>query len=147
MEICRATAVDLQAVTALAMLLFPGHEAEALSEEMLGYIKGGGTAVFLARAAGEAVGIAQCGLRHDYVEGTSGGPVGYLEGVYVREGFRRSGIAAALVAACEDWARGQGCREFASDCTLDNTQSIAFHLGMGFIEANRLVCFVKELTP
>ena len=101
--------------------------------------------MFLAVEDGAPAGFAQCQLRHDYVEGTRGGPVGYLEGIYVRTGFRRRGVAAALLSACEDWAQAQGCVEFASDCELGNTDSVAFQLGAGFAEVNLVVCFVKPL--
>ena len=99
----------------------------------------------LCEQAGQAVGFAQCGLRHDYVEGTHGGPVGYLEGVFVLPAHRRRGVARALVRACCEWARTRGCREFASDCELENADSLAFHLGVGFQEANRVICFVRRL--
>lgn len=136
---------DTQAITALAMLLFTGHAYDALAEEMRGYAAGTESAVFLAEEDGQTLAFAQCGLRHDYVEGTQSSPVGYLEGIYVREGTRRAGVASALVSACEQWAKALGCTEFASDCPMDNALSIAFHLGAGFTEANRLVCFVKEI--
>ncbi len=38
-----------------------------------------------------------------------------------------------------------GCREFAGDCELGNTDSLGFHLSMGFAEANRIICFTKKL--
>jgi aminoglycoside 6'-N-acetyltransferase I len=79
------------------------------------------------------------------VEGTENSPVGYLEGIYVEPSFRGRGIARQLLSAAENWAREQDCREFASDCELDNLESLAFHLGVGFREANRIICFVKEL--
>jgi len=84
-------------------------------------------------------------LRHDYVEGTSTSPVGYLEGIYVRPAYRKQGMARKLVSACEAWAREKGCREFASDCLLDNRDSLAFHLALGFMEAGRIICFTKDL--
>ena len=136
---------DTQVMTDLAMLLFPGHEYDALAQEMQEYASGAESAVFLAEEDGWPLAFAQCGLRHDYVEGTSSSPVGYLEGIYVHADTRRAGIASALVYACEQWAKAFGCTEFASDCELDNGLSIAFHLGAGFTEANRLVCFVKEI--
>ena len=96
--------------------------------------------------AGEfPVGFAQCQLRRDYVEGTESSPVGYLEGIYVVELWRKQGLAKALLAACEGWAKGKGCTEFASDCELDNTQSLQFHLKAGFREANRIICFTKKI--
>ena len=53
--------------------------------------------------------------------------------------------AAALTARCQDWARAKGCSEFASDCPLDNAASAAFHLALGFTEANRIICFTRRL--
>ncbi len=91
------------------------------------------------------IGFAHCSLRHDYVEGTDSSPVGYLEGIFVLEEYRRCGIAKALLAACEAWAKNLGCLEFASDCELTNQTSLFFHEKLGFAEANRIVCFCKTL--
>ena len=91
------------------------------------------------------VGFAQCGLRRDYVEGTDSSPVGYLEGIFVLDGYRKLGYARELLSACEQWAREKGCTEFASDCELCNEGSLHFHLAAGFDEANRIICFVKKL--
>lgn len=141
----KAEARDLAAVLELAALLWPGHSGEELAEEFGELISDPKAAVFLAFQAGQAVGFAQCQLRQDYVEGTDSSPVGYLEGIYVREVHRGRGLARELVRHCEDFARAQGCRQFASDCTLSNTQSLRFHLATGFREAGRIICFVKEL--
>ena len=53
--------------------------------------------------------------------------------------------AKQLLSECERWARKQGCKQFASDCELYNETSLAFHLKVGFTEANRIICFTKEL--
>ena len=84
-------------------------------------------------------------MRHDYVEGCDTSPVGYLEGVNVKETCRNKGVAMRLVEECENWAREKGCREFASDCELSNTASLNFHLQLGFREQNRIICFKKDL--
>ena len=102
-------------------------------------------AFLLAYAEETAAGFAQCQLRHDYVEGTDSSPVGYLEGIYVADGYRKQGVARELLSACESWAKAKGCSEFASDCELDNVQSLQFHLNVGFEEANRIICFTKKL--
>lgn len=91
------------------------------------------------------IGFAQCQLRCDYVEGTSTSPVGYLEGIFVKEGYRNRGYAKELLAECEAWAKNNGCLEFASDCEIDNADSFYFHKAMNFIEANRIICFTKAL--
>ena len=144
----KAEEKDFKAAAALAAELWPENTAEALLPEFRALLESGEGALFLASEEGGEAGFAQVQLRHDYVEGTKTSPVGYLEGVYVREEARGQGVARALLAACEAWAFGQGCREFASDCELDNAASLAFHLHSGFTEANRIVCFVKTLrTP
>jgi aminoglycoside 6'-N-acetyltransferase I len=102
--------------------------------------------VFVALGpAGEAVGFAEAQLR-DYAEGCDSSPVGYLEGWYVRNGWRRRGIGRALVAAVEDWARSRGVTEMASDTDLTNLESERAHKALGFEEAERIICFRKPLT-
>ena len=133
---------DLPVLTGLALKLWPDHDREEMYEELSSIVAKPDAAFFLAE---NASGFAQCQLRYDYVEGTESSPVGYLEGIYVEEGCRRQGLARALLAACENWARERGCREFASDCELTNTQSLRFHLSLGFEEANRIICFTKKL--
>ena len=104
-----------------------------------------GSAVFAEKRDGSFIGVALCSLRHDYVEGCETSPVGYLEGVSVKEACRNKGVAKRLVEECENWAREKGCREFASDCELSNTASLNFHLQLGFREQNRIICFKKDL--
>ena len=133
---------DLPVLTDLALKLWPGHDRDEMHEALASIMENPNAAFFLAE---NASGFAQCQLRYDYVEGTESSPVGYLEGIYVEENCRRKGIARELLAVCEYWARKQGCREFASDCELTNTQSLRFHLGLGFEEANRIICFTKKL--
>lgn len=144
MMITKASGEALAQAAALACELWPGNAPEELLAEW-GAMPPSECAVFLAVEGNAPAGFAQCQLRRDYVEGTQTSPVGYLEGVYVREGFRGRGAARALLAACEGWARERGCAEFASDCELENTDSAAFHLAAGFTEANRIVCFIKRL--
>ena len=144
MEIKEAILDEAKIIAELAIHMWNSHTIEELKLDFEGYIKSGG-AVFLAWNSNEAVGFAQCGLRHDYVEGTDSSPVGYLEGVFVTGEYRRQGIAKMLLMACQNWAKEQGCVEFASDCELTNDDSLRFHLNMGFEEANRIICFTKRL--
>ena len=144
-EIRPASPADCPPAAALALLLWPEHTAEELEAELAPLLASPEAAVFLAWEQGRPVGFAQCQLRRDYVEGTCTSPVGYLEGIYVREENRGRGAARALLSACEAWAAGQGCREFASDCELENSGSLRFHLASGFREANRIICFCKKI--
>ena len=102
-------------------------------------------ALFIKVIDEKIVGFCECSLRYDYVEGTSSSPVGYLEGIFVLEEYRNLGIASSLLAESEMWAKKKGCTEFASDCELENNDSLKFHLKAGFKEANRIICFKKDL--
>lgn len=145
MNVRRAGTKDLDTVAMLACLLWPHHTAEEMQDEHAALLDDGCNALFLAEEDGAPAGFAHVSLRRDYVEGTDTSPVGYLEAIFVRPERRRQGVARALLAACEGWAAAQGCREFASDCELTNEESRQFHRGVGFAEANRIVCFVKPL--
>jgi aminoglycoside 6'-N-acetyltransferase I len=95
-------------------------------------------------AANRVVGFVEVGTR-SVADGCESSPVAYLEGWYVDAGMRRRGIGAALVRAAEDWARGRGFREFASDAELANTLSQQAHGALGFKEVGRSVLYVKAL--
>ena len=137
---------DISLLAELAALLWEQDSPQELEEDLAGIMAKEDACFFLYYEQEIPVGFAQCQLRHDYVEGTQASPVGYLEGVFVREEFRRRGYAGELLRACERWAADKGCREFASDCELDNEDSRRFHMAMAFCEANPIICFTKELV-
>ena len=141
----RARAEDASRLAELVGIVWPEHSAEELRQIVGEYVGSNDSAVFYECVDGLPVGAALCALRRDYVEGCGTSPVGYLEGVAVREAFRGRGIARSLVAECEQWAQEKGCAEFASDCELTNDASLEFHLRLGFREENRIICFKKEL--
>ena len=144
MTIKKASLDETEIVAELAVQMWESHTVKELKQDFDNYISAGGV-IFLVWHNDVAIGFSQCGLRHDYVEGTEHSPVGYLEGIFVIENYRRQGVAKVLLGACQNWAKEQGCREFASDCELDNEESLKFHLKMGFEEANRIICFTKKI--
>jgi aminoglycoside 6'-N-acetyltransferase I len=95
-------------------------------------------------SAGILLGFCELSIR-PYADGCRTDRVGYLEGWYVVPDARRRGLGAALVAAAEEWARGRGCSEFASDAVVDNRVSIAAHRALGFEDAGVIRCFRKDL--
>ena len=145
LELIKAKKEDALTVAKLAIQMWEDNMLEELAAELAEIIGSSEAVVFLGTVDGNAIGFAQCQLRHDYVEGTETSPVGYLEGIFVEEEYRKQGFAKRLLEAWENWAKEQGCTEFASDCELDNTGSLKFHLSLGFEEANRVICFTKKL--
>jgi aminoglycoside 6'-N-acetyltransferase I len=94
----------------------------------------------------EPIGFAEASVRSDYVNGTESSPVAFLEGIYVVPNSRRQGIARTLIAAIEGWAVAVGCKEFASDASLENSVSHTMHRALGFQETERVVYFRKSLA-
>lgn len=136
---------DLEVLANLAALLWQNHSVEDLFHEFSKIMSKGESQFFLKYEKDMPVGFAQCQLRHDYVEGTETTPVGYLEGIFVKEGYRNKGYAKELLTECEEWAKRNGCHEFASDCEINNIGSFRFHKAMNFAEVNRIICFTKRL--
>ena len=94
---------------------------------------------------GKALGFAELSIRN-YAEDCMTDRVAYLEGWYVVPGARRKGVGRALITAAEQWAKGQGCTEFASDAVIDNEISAAAHRALGFTETVQIRCFRKQLA-
>ena len=143
--IYKATKSECVEIANLAITMWNTHTIEELVKEFYDILNNKESAIFIACVEDNKIGFAQCGLRHDYVEGTKSSPVGYLEGIFVKEEYRNKGYAKALLDMCEKWAKAQGCLEFASDCELENVTSLKFHLRMGFEETNRLFV-LKEVV-
>lgn len=141
----KAEVNDLDVLAKLAVLMWSNHSIFELINEFSEIMTNGKSAFFLKYENDLPIGFAQCQLRYDYVEGTNTSPVGYLEGIFVKEGYRNKGYAKELLGECEAWAKENGCREFASDCEIDNINSFRFHNAMNFIETNRIICFAKTL--
>ena len=141
----RAKAEDAGTLADLAVQMWTDHDPEDLEEEFRALAINDEAACFIIDIDDTPIAFAQCGLRYDYVEGTESSPVGYLEGIFMSDPYRRNGYAAELLSECEKWAKEKGCTEFASDCELDNEESLKFHMSQGFEEANRIICFRKGL--
>ena len=144
--IVACTSPEREGWLALRLQLWPHHAAEELLAEMSAFCKAPerfAQYLFLS-SRGEPQGFAEVSLRTDYVNGTRSSPVAYLEGIFVVPNARRRGIATALVAEAEKWARSRGCREFASDALLHDEASHAMHKALGFQETQRVVFFRKD---
>ena len=141
----QAKKTDISLLAGLAVQLWPAHTVSELENEFENIMRSGDAAFFILFDDGKPAGFAQCQLRRDYVEGAQSSPVGYLEGIFVAENYRKKGYGKQLLNKCEEWARTKGCLEFAGDCEYQNAAGFDFHIKNGFNEANRIICFIKKL--
>lgn len=89
--------------------------------------------------------FVHCSIRSEYVEGATSEKVAYIEAIYVEEEYRNFGIATHLIELCEKWAKEQGITQIASDCEIDNLDSVKLHLSSGFEESAKLIHFIKNI--
>lgn len=141
-----ATVEDIEAWVGLRMKLWPGNERSEFESEARAMLGSEREACFVWEREEDKVlaGFVEVSTR-DYAEGCSSSPVGYVEGLYVAEGWRRRGIGKKLVERGYAWMAGRGCTEVASDALLENEESIAFHKRIGFVEVERQVVFRRKL--
>lgn len=141
----RATPADKPEWLRMRLLLWPFGTPEGFSADMDELLAGPLTPVFVVdRLDGNLGGFLEAGTRK-YAEGSETSPVGYIEGWYVDEDLRGTGIGKALAQAAEEWARSEGLSEMGSDTWLENEASIQAHLKMGYEETERLVHFIKKI--
>ncbi len=129
----------------LSAALFPEHTPAELGPWMREFRTREDGEVFIAcRDDGTVCGFVEVAAR-PYADGCDTSPVGFIEAWFVDPDVRRTGVGRALLGAAEDWARGRGYSEMASDALLDNTLSHQAHEGAGYIEVERAVRYRKPL--
>jgi aminoglycoside 6'-N-acetyltransferase I len=130
---------------ALRFALWPDADRKQTTAEAPAMLVQPDLLVLVACEEDMVTGFAEAAIRRDYVNGCETSPVAFVEGIYVVPEHRRQGVAGALIAAVEQWARDQGLRELASDALIENSQSHAMHRALGFSETERVVYFRKAL--
>jgi aminoglycoside 6'-N-acetyltransferase I len=140
---------DVDAWFAMRTTLWPEAGREEMEREARAFLAGSQEtmldAVFIAQGdAGEALGFLELSLRA-FADGCDSMPVPHVEGWYVKQSARGRGLGRALVRAAEEWSRGRGFSELASDTEVHNVGSQRAHAGCGFEEVERLVKFRKRL--
>lgn len=144
-SIRRATFEDKSDWLRMRQALWPDAPVEYLILDMDDRLADPDYAIFVAsNTDGRLVALIEAGLR-DHGEGCETSPVGYIEAWYVDEHIRGQKLGREMVYAAEGWAREKGMTEMASDTWLDNAAGIAAHWRLGYVEADRLVHFVKRL--
>jgi aminoglycoside 6'-N-acetyltransferase I len=146
MYIRKANRKDFKPLLQMALSLWPDEPEEQVVQDLDEMFGSARQAVFVALDEnGSYIAFIDVSTRREYVSGGTFYPVGYIEGIYVKPGYRRQGIAQALVEAGETWASHKGCKQIASDTWLWNTASQEFHKKVGFAEKERLVTYIKRI--
>lgn len=81
----KATKADAELIALLAVKMWTSHTPEKLASGFTAVTENENSVVYLLTVDKVIVGFAQCGRRHDCVEGTSSSPVGYLAGIFVEK--------------------------------------------------------------
>lgn len=142
---------DCASLAEMRTVLWPDTSAEEHKHELVGILSGEKRLVmllviFVAQSEeGELLGFLEAGLRSCAEGCEPWQPVGYIEGWYVGESYRKHGIGRRLLEVAEEWARGQGCVEMASDALLENHLSQRVHQALGYKVVERSVHYRKAL--
>jgi aminoglycoside 6'-N-acetyltransferase I len=145
MNVRPAQAADRTEHARMRAALWPDADPGELAAELDTLLADPKQAAFVAeRVGGGLCGFAEASMR-PFANGVDESPCAFLEGWWVDEDTRRSGVGRALLAAVEDWARGHGFTELGSDALLDNTLGHQAHRALGFEERERVVYFRKRI--
>jgi len=142
-----AKKIDIEHWSRMRNLLWP-DSIETNKVEIERYFSNTSTQIrecFLIETDGKPVGFVEVNIRN-YAEGSTSQRVPYVEGWYVDEAHRGKGLGKLLMEKVESWARENGYSEIASDAEIENRKSIAIHKRLGFMETDRIVCFLKIIN-
>jgi aminoglycoside 6'-N-acetyltransferase I len=150
-EIRAARTEDCERLALLFHELWPRVSAEEHGVEVRSLVQGTAKltmpiAVLVAEWGSDGVvGFVEVDLRSHADGCDPAQAVGYIEGWYVAEEYRRTGVGTKLIAAAEAWARGFGCVEVGSDALIENEVSQRAHESLGFEVVDRCVHYRKRL--
>lgn len=140
-EIIDRNSVYFQRLVELGIKLWPDNSYNDLYDEF----KNSNHIFFGATFNNYLIGFIQISIRTDYVNGSTNSPVGFIEGIFVDENYRKKGIARKLVDRAVSYFKNEGIKEIASDVLIDNIDSQNFHKSIGFEEIERVVCYIKRI--
>ena len=147
MKIVKVTQDDFNEWLDLALKLWSDESVEEMQRSLTHIFHSPREAGFLVKDDNDkAIGFMNLSLRSDYVPGATQSPVAYVEGIYVKDEYRKQGVGTKLIQYAQQWAIERECVELASDALLDNTASYEFHTKVGFQEVERVVTFIKQVT-
>ncbi|MFB6071840.1 MAG: N-acetyltransferase family protein [Halobacterium sp.] len=138
MEIREATPEDAQPVE--TELLYPGFRETAAVDPEFSELDEDGVAdagvdrwlgdddraIFLAEVDGDLAGYI-AGVRNDSPDIYERGAYTHVDGLYVKEDYRRRGVATALFDRIEAWAADEGCEYLGVSAHVDNDAAVSMY--------------------
>src|SRR3569833_3135154 len=107
----RAQIDDRSEYARMRAALWPEEDPAELAADLDEMLADPTQVAFVAEREGRGLcGFAEASVRR-FANSNDESPCAFLEGWWVDEDARRSGVGRALVAAVEDWARAQGFTE------------------------------------
>lgn len=145
MQIAEVTREQFPIWRRMRQELYPNLDPDMHDEEMEWLHEAKDSGAYLAFSdAGEPVGLLEVSLRN-VVDGCIGGPVGYVEGIYLEPSLRRKGVGSMLMEFATEWCRKRGCQDMATDAEIENVEAQEFYRRTGFTEVSRTVGFTRSL--
>lgn len=145
MTIEEITQKNLYALTELMLSLWPDCSLKEEYANCQRILEAEQETCFLIKNEAEYIAFIQLAVRKEYVEGANSAPVAFVEGIFVKDEYRKLGLGKQLLDYAETWGKKMGCSQMGSDAEISNQISIDFHKKSGFREMNRVVCFLKDL--
>ena len=101
---------DITVIAELAVQMWDVDTIQELIDDISDNMAKEDAQYFIKYVDSEPVGFAECQLRYDYVEGTDSSPVGYLEGIFVKEEFRHRGFAKEILRSAKNGQKKRDVR-------------------------------------
>lgn len=146
MIIREAIEKDIEQWSEMRTSLWP-ETSDAHVTEIKEYFSGSSIDIvktYVAESGSEIIGFMELNIRN-FAEGSRNSKLPYVEAWYIKPEHQGNGYGKQLMKKAEQWAISQGYSELASDTEIDNHRSISMHKHLGFLETERIVCFLKKL--
>ena len=153
MNIMVANQQHLEEILELRRLLWPDctepehqHEMAAMLDGKHPMVAEWPAVVMVSEVDSEVIGYIEATLR-PFVDGCKEGPVGFIEGWYIKDGHEASDVFQLLLDGITLWTKAQGGLELMCDVPTEASDLLAQHEASGFEKAQRVVMISKPLEP
>jgi GNAT superfamily N-acetyltransferase len=126
------------------------EEWAQIRAQLLAILQDANTALLLAEAAGQIVGLAEIYLRRDEANPlTVQHTYSHLQSLIVTERWRGRGVGARLMAVAEAWARKRGATELRLDAWEFAAGPLPFYEALGYQTVKRTLVkpLAQDATP